>query len=104
MGCRPALTLDQRNMAIVMLTGGVTVKEIAQHFHVRESAIARLRTKYRQTGTIKDKPRPGRPRKTTRREDNFIVMSYRFNHFLSSMRIAGFVRNSTCTRVCGTMC
>ena len=76
------------------------VKEVAQHFHVSESAISRLRTKYRQTGTIKDRPRPGRPRKTTRREDNFIVMSSRRNRFLSSTRIAGLVRNATGTRIC----
>ena len=76
------------------------VKEVAQHFHVSESAISRLRTKYRQTGTIKDRPRPGRPRKTTRREDNFIVTSSRRNRFLSSTRIAGLVRNATGTRIC----
>ena len=65
-----------------------------------ESAIFRLRTKYRQTGTVKDRPRPGRPRKTTRRENNFIVTSSRRNRFLNSKRIAGLVRNATGTRVC----
>ena len=76
------------------------VKEVAQQFHVSESAISRLRTKYRQTGTIKDRPRPARPRKTTRREDNFIVTSSRRNRFLSSTRIAGLVRNATGTGIC----
>ena len=100
MGRRPGLPLDQRNMAIGMLTGGMMVKEVAQHFHVSESAISRLRTKYRQTGTIKDRPRPGRPRKTTQREDNFKVTSSRRNRFLSSTRIAGLLRNATGTRIC----
>ena len=63
------------------------VKEVAQHFRVSESAIPRLRTKYRQRGTIKDRPRPGRPRKTTRHEGNFIVTSSRHNRFLSSTGI-----------------
>ena len=100
MGRRPGLPLGQRNMAIGMLTGGMMVKDVAQHFHVSESAISRLRTKYRQTGTIKDRTRPGRPRKTTRRGDNFIVTSSRRNRFLSSTRIAGLVRNATGTRIC----
>ena len=39
---RPGLSLDQRNMAIGMLTGGMMVKEVAQHFNVSESAISRL--------------------------------------------------------------
>ena len=87
-------------MAIGMLTGGSRVKDVAQHFHVSESAISRLRAKNHQTGNIKDRPRPGRPRKTTRREDNFIVTSSRRNGFLSSTRIAGLVRNATGTRIC----
>ena len=76
------------------------VKDVAQHFHVSERAISRLRTKYRQTGTIKERPHPGRPRKSTRCEDNFIVTSSGCNRFLSSTRIAGLVRNATGTRIC----
>ena len=65
-----------------MLTGGMMVKEVAKHFHVSESTVSRLNIKYHQTGTIKDRPRPGRPHKTTQLEDNFIVTSSRRNHFL----------------------
>ena len=100
MGCRPGLTLDKRNVAIGMLTGCMRVKEVAQRFRVSESAISRLRAKYRQTGTVIDRPRPGRPRKTTRREDNYIMTSSRRNRFMSSTRIAGLVRNATGTRIC----
>ena len=100
MGRRPWLTLDQRNVAIGMLTGGMRVKEVALRFIVNESAISRLRAKYRQTGTVKDRPRPSRPRKTTRREDNYIVTSSRPNPFMSSTRIACLVRNATGTLIC----
>ena len=99
MGRRPGLTLDQRNVAIGMLTGGMWVKEVAQRVRVSESAISRLRAKYRQTGTVKDRLRPGRPRKTTRREDNYIVTSSRRNRFMSSTRIAGLVSNATGIRI-----
>lgn len=100
MGRRPGLTLDQRNVAIGMLTAGMRNKDVARHFHVNESTISRLRTKFRQTGSVKDRPRAGRPRKTTRREDNYIVTSSRRNRFLSAPKIAGLVRNATGTRIC----
>ena len=87
-------------MAIGRLTEGKMVKKVAQHFRVSESAISRLRTKYRQTGTVKDRPRSGRPRKTTRREDNCNVMSSRRNRFLSSMKIVDLVGNATGTWIC----
>lgn len=99
MGRRSGLRLDQRNVAIDMLTGGMMVKDVAQHFRVSESAISRLRTKCRQTGTFKDRPPAGRLRKTTRREDNYIVTSSRRNQFSSSTKIAGSVRNATGTRI-----
>ena len=40
-----------------MLTGGVIVKEVAQHFYASESAIFILRHR-----TVKDGPRSDRPR------------------------------------------
>ena len=57
------------------------VKEAAQLFLESKSVISRFRTKYLQTGTIKDRPCPGRPCKITRHENNFIVMSSRHNRF-----------------------
>ena len=51
MGRRPGLTLDQRNVAIGMLTGGMMVKDVAQHFRGSESAISRFRL-----STVKQAP------------------------------------------------
>ena len=73
MGRRPDLTLDQRYMAIGMLTAGMRNKEVASHSQVSENTISHLSTKFRQTGSVKDVPRTGRPRKMTRREDNYIL-------------------------------
>ena len=95
----PSLTLDQRNMAIGMLTAGMKNKEIARHFQVSESTISRLRTKFHQTDSVKDLPRTGRPRKTTRREYNCIVTSSRRDRFLSCAKIADLVRNAPETMI-----
>lgn len=100
MGRRPGMTLDQRNMAIGMLTAGRKNKDVARHFQVSESSISRLRAKFRQTGSVKDRPRTGRPRKTTGREDNYMVTSSRRDRFLSGTKIACLVRNATGTRIC----
>ena len=86
-------------MAIGMLTAGMRNREVASHFKVSESIISRLSTKFRQTGSVKDLPRTGRPRKTTRREGNYIVTSSRRDIFLSGAKIAGLVRNATGTRI-----
>ena len=45
-----------------MLTGGVIVKEVAQHFYVSESAILRQRT-------VKDGPRSDMPRAFAKQPD-----------------------------------
>ena len=41
-GRRPGLALDERYVAIGMLTGGIKVKDVAHFFRVSESAILRL--------------------------------------------------------------
>ena len=97
-GRRHDLTLDQRNIVIGMLTAGTMKKQIARHFQACECTISSLRTKSSQTGSIKNRYHPDRPRKTTRREDINNVTSSRRNRFLNSTLIPGFVRKATGTR------
>jgi transposase len=51
-------TLDR---IIGMLQGGIVVREVAAAVLRSERAIRELRLKYRQTGSVQDKPRSGRP-------------------------------------------
>ena len=46
--------LDKSSLAVDMLTGGKTFKEVTQHFKLNESSISRLRTKYPEIGNVKD--------------------------------------------------
>jgi transposase-like protein len=50
-----------RNQAIGMLKSGMTVLEVARAIQRGERTIRDLRAKYRQTGSVQDKPRSGRP-------------------------------------------
>ena len=50
---------------------------------VSASTISRLRAKFLETGEVKDRPRSGRPKKTTPREDRYITLSALRNRRLS---------------------
>ena len=68
---RPGMTFEQRERAIGMLTAGMSAKDFARHFQRHESTISRLLNRFQQTGNVADRPRSGRPPKTTPREDLF---------------------------------
>ena len=59
-----------------------------------------LLNSFEQTGNVADRPRLGKPRKTTPREDRFLTTSSRRNRFLSSRKLGHLQRNATGTRVC----
>ena len=99
MGRRPGMAPDQRQQALGMLTAGMSVKDVSRHFNVHASTISRLRTRYLLTGNVSDRPRSGRPRKTTPREDRYIVTSSRRSRFTSSRKLAQRLRNVTGTRI-----
>ena len=56
----PRLTEDQRNQVIGMLINS-SVNEVAQQFNVSRQTIHAIKVKIRQTGTVKDRQRSGRP-------------------------------------------
>jgi len=58
-----SMTLKQRNRALSMLEAGMAVTHVARNIGVSLCTITRLRTKFNATGSLKDRPRTGRPRK-----------------------------------------
>ena len=74
-------------------------KDVAWHFHRHESTISRLLNIFQQTGKVADRPRSGRPRKTTPREDRILTTSSPCNRFLSSRKLGCLLRNASGTRV-----
>ena len=97
---RPGMTFEQSERAIGMLTAGMSARDVARNFQRHESTISRLLNRFQQTGNVADRPRSGRPRKTTPREDRFLTTSSRRNRFLSSRKLGRLLRNATGTRVC----
>lgn len=88
MGKRPGLSENERQRAIGMLTAGCSQRDVAQEFNVHPSTICRLWNRFRTTGNVSDRQRSGRPRKTTVRQDRFIVTTSRRNRFMAAPRVA----------------
>ena len=56
------LTEAQRNQAIGMLRFEI-ISQVAKFFNCSKSTISRLADRFAQTGTVKDRPRPGQQKK-----------------------------------------
>ena len=97
MGHRPGMTFERRKRAISMLTPGTLARGNAWHFQHHKSTISQLLNRFQQTGNIADRPRSGRPHKTTPREDRFLTTSSRRNRF---RKLGCLLRNATGTKVC----
>ena len=100
MGCRPEITLAQRERVIGMLTACMSARDVARHFQCHESTIGRLLNRFQQTGNVIGPTRSGRPRKNTAQEDRFLTTSSEHNRFLSSGKLGRLLWNATGTRVC----
>ena len=97
---RPGMTFEQRERAIGMLTAAISARDVARHFLRHESTISRLVNRFQLTGNVADRPRSGKPRKTTPRKDRFLTTLSRRNRFLSSRKLGRLLRNATGTRGC----
>ena len=79
------LTQDQRNVAVQMLLRGTSQAVIARNFQVSKSTITRLYQRLRQMGKTNDRPRSGRPRVTTHRQDRYIRLTHLRNRFRTAV-------------------
>lgn len=76
---RRKLTNAEANRAIGMLQGGLTQVVVAERLQVSQSVISRLWNRFRETGSVLERPRLGGRRKTTPAQDRFITVSARRN-------------------------
>ena len=82
-----------------MLEGGMLVTAAARQIGVHHSTVSRLQSRYEAIGSLKDRRRTGRPRKTSAAEDRYIIMTSRRNRFMSARKVVNQLRAATGTRV-----
>ena len=61
----PRLNNDERNQAIWMLNAGMSATVVSRHFGCTRKTIERLRTRFRVTGNVANRPRSDKPLVTT---------------------------------------
>ena len=88
----PRLSEVQRGQAIEILMQGQLQNQVARHFGVNFSTIKLLVRRLLETGRLADRPRSGRPRVTSRRQDRYIVVSHMRNRRLTAVECALNIR------------
>jgi len=84
----PRLSEVQRGQAIALLMQGQTQENVSLHFGVNVSTIQRLVRRLRDTGRVADRPRQGRPRVTTVRQDRAIRLAHLRNRHTTATETA----------------
>ena len=87
----PRLSAVQREQAIGMLMGGISQPAVARHFNVAKSTVLRLVRRLEETGSTRDRPRPGQPRVTTPNQDRRIRLIHLRDRFQSAVQTAAII-------------
>ena len=99
MGRRRKMPENDRHRAIGMLEGGMSVNAVAISFGVHRSTIWRLSERPRATGSVLNRPRSGRPKALTAREERYLRLMSRRDRFLPATRLADRLRTAAEVRV-----
>ena len=84
----PRLLDNQRHEVWGMVQGGISSREIARRMHCSASTITRLIQRFNQTGSLNDRPRPGRQRATTAQQDRYIRLQHLRDRFRTAVQTA----------------
>ena len=96
---RQKLSLLDRGTAMGWINNGLSLREISRRLQVSVSVISRLRQRFLATGGFEERPRTGRPRATTAREDRFITRQAQAMRTATAQTIRRQLRNATHTSI-----
>ncbi|GFS17540.1 transposable element Tc1 transposase [Elysia marginata] len=80
----PSLSEVDRHRALGLLQAGLPISEDSPRMDVNMTTIFRLRQRVHETDTVSDRPRTGRPRCTTQRQDRLLVRNHMNKRILSA--------------------
>ncbi|KAK7113855.1 hypothetical protein V1264_000017 [Littorina saxatilis] len=70
---RRKVTTFNKARAIAWLQDSVSKREVGRRLGVSHSVVVRLHQKFQATNSVLERPRSGRPKKTTQREDSGFI-------------------------------
>ena len=70
----PRLSRKERLIALGMIQANMNYSQVARHFGCSRTAIRNLVERHAETGSVDDRPRPGRERVTTPEQDRCTVI------------------------------
>ena len=91
--------IEDRGRAIAWLQGGNTQRNVAVRLGVSQSVVGRLWQRFQATNSVRNRPRSGRPRSTTNREDRYITNMALRQRTTTARRLRDNLRTATGTRV-----
>ncbi|GFR61614.1 transposable element Tcb2 transposase [Elysia marginata] len=80
----PRLYEVDLHRALGLLQAGLPISEVSLRMNANRTTISRLRQRLHETDTVSDRPRSGRPRSFTQRQDRNFVRNHMNNRFLSA--------------------
>lgn len=72
---------------VALLESGLSVRNVANQLNISKSTVSRLFKRYRETNSFNRRPGSGRTRKTTARDDRFIMMTSLRNRHISAVGV-----------------
>ena len=82
-----------------MLEAGLSCSEVGRRMHCHHVTIIRLRQRLAQTGSVTDRPRPGRVRTTTAAQDRYIRLQHLRDRFRTAVTTARETRGRRNQRI-----
>lgn len=96
---RQQLSITDRGRALAWLQDGETQRSVAHRLNVSQSVIGRLWQRFRATGSVQNRPRSGRPRSTTAREDRYLTNMALRQRRVTARHLRDQLRAATGTQV-----
>jgi hypothetical protein len=91
----PQLRQNDREQGVGMVQAGMTHQALADHFNVSRITIPMLMIRLRQTDRTNDRPRNGRPRVTSQRQDRHLRLIHLRNRSATVMTNSSPDHNKT---------
>ena len=92
---RRQLNIEDRGRAIAWLQGGNTQRNVAVRLGVSQSVVGRLWQRFQATNSVRNRPRSGRPRSTTNRDDRYITNMALRQRTTTARRLRDNLRTAT---------